>query len=371
MTNHPHAENGSIREPKGGLQEIRQGKQPKGAAVLVAGATGFVGVNVTRALINQGHRVYAVARNKDKLRQLLGMDDSDRLTILQSDLLDKQDLVKLEYELANRIETLDFVVQTIGGGPLTSNPVFADGIFDLNYRTTCNLVRILETSGKLASLKLFVYFSSLAAMGMPQREGKQILYSEVSACNPVLPYEKAKFETETFLRDVANKHRLKTVVLRFPQIYGGSDDAFMQMIGLIRKGLFPVIRDRVGTLPLIGIRDVVGATLAIILNPDKTPGNYGVQLVCEGSHSYSRLVDVVRKKYGHGGMLRIPYSLMYIGTAFIERAFRVLGKPEPLNRRRLISLTKDRVVDCMTFVRTFQFEFQENAEKFIASHTTE
>jgi len=353
------------------VKEIRQPEQTGGSAVLVAGATGFVGAHVTRELINQGFTVYAIARNEGKLRQLLGINYSDRLMILQGDLLNKEDLVKLEYELANRVETLDFVVQTIGGGPLTSNPVFADSIFDLNYRTTCNLVRILEMSQKVASLKLFVYFSSLAAMGMPQRGGKQILYNEASDCNPVLPYEKAKFDTETFLRGVADNHRFKTVVLRFPQIYGGSDDAFMQMIRLIRKGLFPVIRDRIGTLPLINIRDVVGATLAIIQNPHKIPGKYDVQLVCEGSHSYSRLVDLVKKKYGQGGMLRIPYSLMYIGTAFIERAFRVLGKPEPLNRRRLISLTKDRVVDCMTFVKMFQFKFEENAENFIASHPTE
>ncbi len=351
------------------MKEI--GRPQQTGAVLVAGATGFVGAHVTRELLDKGWKVYAVARNDVKLRQLLGTNYSDRLTILQGDLLNKEDLVRLEYELANRVETLDFVVQTIGGGPLTSNPVFADSIYDLNYRTTCNLVRLLEMSQKLASLKLFVYFSSLAAMGMPQRGGKQILYSEASDCNPVLPYEKAKFETEIFLRGVTNKYQFKTAVLRFPQIYGGSDDAFMQMVRLIRKGLFPVIRGRIGTLPLISIRDVVNATLAVIQSPNKIPGNYDIQLICEGSHSYSRLVDLVKKQYGRGGMLRIPYSLMYLGTAFIERAFQILGKPEPLNRRRVISLTKDRVVDCMAFVKMFQFKFEDDAETFIASHRTE
>ncbi len=54
----------------------------------------------------------------------------------------------------------------------------------------------------------------------------------------------------------------------------------------------------------------------------------------------------------------------------VEVAFKVLGKPEPLNRRRLLSLTKDRIVDCNKFVDTFKFKFEQNVERFIAGQAT-
>ena len=76
---------------------------------------------------------------------------------------------------------------------------------------------------------------------------------------------------------------------------------------------------------------------------------------------------MVRKKYGQGGTIAVPFSLMYLGTSVIERGFGLMGKPEPLNRRRLVSLTKDRVVDSSKFVKTFQFKFEENVEAFVAN----
>ena len=93
---------------------------------------------------------------------------------------------------------------------------------------------------------------------------------------------------------------------------------------------------------------------------------YDVNLICEGSYSYDRLVELVRKKFGEGGALNLPYSFLYSTIFMVEVMFKVLGKPEPLNRRRLLSLTKDRTVDCSKFVNTFKFKFEQNVERFIS-----
>lgn len=182
----------------------------------MTGATGFVGANLTRDLIQQGCRVSAIVRDESKFRSILGSDCANRVNVLQGDLLDRASLANLNSQLERATGGLDVVVHTVGGGPLTSNRSLAAGIFDLNYKTTSNLIEILESSQKLGSLKLFVYFSSLAAMGVPDSNAARIRYDEASACNPVLPYEQAKFETETLLKEFANKRRVKTAVLRFP-----------------------------------------------------------------------------------------------------------------------------------------------------------
>ncbi len=311
-----------------------------------------------------------MVRNEKKLADLLGKHNTHRVTILKGDLLVDADVESLRNQLQNTVDRLDVVIQLTGGGPLSSNTKFTREIFDLNYRTTFNLVQILERTRKLGSLSLFLYLSSLAAMGMPSNSEDRILYDERTVCNPILAYERAKLETEVFLRDFTAAHSFKTVVLRFPQIYGGHEDAFVGMVRLIRKGVYPIVRGRKGSLPLIHVQDAVNAIRAVIENMGRIERKYDVNLISEGSYSYDQLVDVVRNTFGKGGALRLPYSFLYVAILMVEVAFKVLGKPEPLNRRRLLSLTKDRIVDCNKFVDTFKFKFEQNVERFIAGQAT-
>ena len=332
--------------------------------VLVTGASGFVGVELTRKLMDEGYTVFALVRDQKKLARALPPSYLDRVKVLEGDLLVDADLKKLQHQLQNMVGNLDMVLDLAGGGPLTANRKVES--FDTNFKTTSNLIQILENSKKLSSITLFVYYSSLAAMGLPGVASDRILYNEDTICNPVLPLERGKLESESLLKALANKYGFKTVVLRFPQIYGLADAAFMQIVSLIRKGVFPVVRGKIGSLPLINLRDVVSATYAVVRNVENIQGIFNVHLVCEGSYSYNYLAELVKKKYGHGGVLRIPYWFMYLGVWMIEVVFGLLQKPEPLNRRRLVSLTKDRIVDSSKFVSSFNFKFEENVASFIA-----
>ncbi len=333
--------------------------------VLVTGSTGFVGVHLIRKLLSAGHCVFAIARDEKKLFELLGKVPHDRLVILEGDLLKPADLENLSHDLQNRVGDLQVVIHLVGGGPLTSNRSLAPQVFDLNYTTTANLVRILEATNKLSAVPLFIYFSSLTAMGMPATHVDRMRYDETTACNPVLPHGKAKLATEEFLRETASKNKLKAVNLRFPQIYGGDNDPLILVLNLIRKGVFPVVRNKVGSLPLIHLTDAISAAYAVIGDATRIPENCAVYVICENSYSYDFLTDLVKKKYSRGETLRIPYWLFYLATLAAEGAFKLLGKPEPLNRLRLVSLTTDRVIDCRKFIEAFDFRFEHNLQSFV------
>ena len=337
--------------------------------LLLTGCTGFIGAHVARELLEEGYNVCAIVRDTRKLTNLLEEKGHNNLVILEGDLLVNASLEKLQHKIAG-LGHFDAVVHMIGGGPLTSNRKFATAIFDLNYKTTCNLIRLLKATHKLDSLSLFVYFSSLAAMGTPRSQSDAILFNETTSCEPVLPYEQAKFRTEEFLREVTQKHNFKTVVLRFPQVYGGDNDQFVQMIRLIRRGAFPVVRNRVGTLPLLHVSDAVKATCIVVRNYDLVQGKYDVNLVSEDSYSYDDLKELVKRQYGTGGIIKLPYPCLYLAILVIESVFKILGKPEPLNRRRLISMTKDRVVDCRKFLQTFGFRFDQSLATFMSDGVT-
>lgn len=338
--------------------------------VLVTGATGFVGVQLIRRLLDENYSVFAIARNEQKLLERLQMPTHGRLVILQGDLLSSMDLQKLERDLQDRGGDLHVVIHLVGGGPLTSNKKLAPQVFDLNYTTTTNLVRTLEAANKLSCIPLFIYFSSLTAMGMPATQVDSMRYDETTACNPVLPHGKAKLATEEFLRDLANKKKLKAVILRLPQIYGGDNDPLIPVINLIRKGVFPVVRNKVGTLPLVHLKDTIDATLAVIGGGSRIDENFDVNIICEKSYSYNEITELVRKKYGDASMLKIPYWALQLMTFGIECVFKVLGRPEPLNRLRLVSMTTNRIIDCRKFVNAFNFTFNQNLEKFFTNQLT-
>ena len=335
--------------------------------VLVTGATGFVGSRLIRVLIDRGYETYAIARNTEKLVEIVGRSPGDRFTILEGDLLKDTDIERLERDFANQAKDLDFVIHLVGGGPLTSNHAFAKEIIDLNYTATVNLLRVLEKTDKLSSIALFVYFSSLAAMGMPISKERRIFYSEGTACNPVLPYERAKLDTENLLRETAMGYNLKTLILRLPQIYGSANDPLVDIVNLMKKGVFPAVRNRVGSLPLIHVDDVVKAVGTVIESHERLGAPSELALLCEKSYGYDDLARMVRHKYGQGGILKIPFWVLYASIWVVEVLFAGLGRPEPLNRRRLLSMTKDRVIDCRKFVDTFGFEFDHDVESFLTN----
>ncbi|MBV9483038.1 MAG: NAD(P)-dependent oxidoreductase [Acidobacteria bacterium] len=333
--------------------------------VLVTGGAGFVGSRVVGQLIDREYDVYVLARDKHKLTDRLAGRGSNRLTLLSGDLLKDADLARLESDLATRVKDLDFIVHLVGGGPLTSNEAFAKQITDLNYTATANLLDILKSAGKLNSVSLMVYLSSLAAMGIPSSDGHRIVYRETTPCNPVLAYERAKLKTEHFLEELALTRHLKTFILRVPQIYGSPSDPLIGIINLMRRRLFPVVRKRVGSLPLIHVGDVAEAVCTVLENHNRIRVPCEIDVLCEKSYSYTELADIVRHKYGQAGLLQVPFWFLYAATAITELVCSVLNRPEPLNRRRLVSMTMDRIVDSSKFVDSFHFNFHHNVQSFL------
>lgn len=344
--------------------------EERSPTILVTGATGFVGSRLVRTLIDRGYKTYAVARRPKKLIEIVGHPPEDRFTILEADLLNELDTAKLEGYIATQIKSLDFVVHLVGGGPLTSNSAFVKEITDLNYTVTVNLLRILEKANKLSSISLFVYLSSLAAMGMPTSQERIVRYSEATVCNPVLPYERAKLMTEMLLSQASTQHNLKTLILRLPQIYGSSDDPLVDIVNLMKKRAFPMVHNRIGSLPLIHANDVVKAVCTAVENHKRIKTLTEVNLLCEKSCRYEDLAKLVKQKYGKGGMLKLPFWILYASIWMVEVLFATLGRPEPLNRRRLRSMTKDRIIDCRKFVETFGFQFDHDVESFLTKELT-
>jgi len=100
------------------------------------------------------------------------------------------------------------------------------------------------------------------------------------------------------LRKIATYYKqTKFIVLRLPQIYGLESKEFISLIKIIEKGIFPLVPNKVGTLPLIYVDEVADIIRYIVENYEiiynKIHENFKMFMLCEGNYLYINLV-----KYG-------------------------------------------------------------------------
>jgi len=179
--------------------------------VLIAGGTGFVGVNLVIRFLSLGARVRATLHKKPPV-----IKDA-RIEYMQCDLLDGNDCGKA-------VEGMDYVVMcaatTSGAAVIASTPL---------VHVTPNIImnaRILEAS-YAAGVEKFVFLSSNAAY--PPSGDRYVKEEEMFDGDPYETYFGVgwmKRYTEILCRLYAEKLKkpMKTVVIRPSNIYGPYDD---------------------------------------------------------------------------------------------------------------------------------------------------
>jgi GDP-L-fucose synthase len=179
--------------------------------ILIAGGTGFVGVNLINRFLSMGAHVRATLHKKPPVI------NNDRIEYLKCDLLDAHDCNKA-------VEGMDYVVMcaanTSGAAVIASTPL---------VHVTPNIImnaRILEASYS-AGVHKFVFLSSNAAY--PPSGDRYVKEEEMFDGDPYETYFGVgwmKRYTEILCRLYAEKLKkpMKTIVIRPSNIYGPYDD---------------------------------------------------------------------------------------------------------------------------------------------------
>ncbi len=183
---------------------------------LVTGATGFIGSHLTAALLREGFEVTCLVRKSSNARYLEGLD----VSLLTGDCSD--------YESLPGMGGFDYVFHLAGLTKARSE----QEAFLVNDKGTENLVKAVIRDN--ASLKRFVYVSSLAAAG-PSLDGKPV--SEDVEPGPVSVYGKAKLGGEKHV--LAQKERMPYTIIRPSAIYGPRDSDLLVFFKMVRFGMVP------------------------------------------------------------------------------------------------------------------------------------
>jgi len=171
---------------------------------LVTGGTGFIGSNITEALINQGYLVRVLDNcATGKLSNLEGI--VNQVEFVQGDIRDlsivREAVKDMDYVLHQA--ALPSVARSVDN-PIATNEV--------NVTGTLNVL----VAAKDAKVKRVVYASSSSVYGnspvLPKREDMP--------ANPISPYAISKYTGEQYCKVFYSLYGLETVALRYFNVFG-------------------------------------------------------------------------------------------------------------------------------------------------------
>jgi len=184
----------------------------KEKSVLVTGATGLVGSWLVHRLLEEGAHVTALVLDRDPASQLLRSGDIERISIVNGNLNNYQDVSRAVFTNDCSI-VIHLGAQTIVGtalfDPLTT--------FESNIKGSWNLLEAVRQSKGL--VEAVVVASSDKAYG----ESEILPYTEEQALHGDGPYDVSKSCTDLLAQSYGNTYDLPITIARCGNIYGGGD----------------------------------------------------------------------------------------------------------------------------------------------------
>ena len=192
---------------------------------LVTGAAGFIAGHLTRALVNRGYAVRALDNLSGGSWSTLD-DLGDRITRLTADVTDPA-------ALRTAAEGVDVVFHHAA---LVSVPQSVERPLDYNAVCAGGTLAVLEAA-RAAGARV-VYASSSACYGENPAQPKV----ETMLPAPISPYAVAKYAGELYVSAYAALHGMKTVSLRYFNVFGAGQNPKSQYGAAIPSILSRMLR---------------------------------------------------------------------------------------------------------------------------------
>ena len=313
--------------------------------ILVTGANGFIGTQLSETLAKSGHQVRNTARS---------IAPNNPIT---------SEMITCDLESADNLDHLttgcDAIVHLAGRAHVMSDdPATSESLY---ISANVDVTRRLAQSAARTGVKRMILMSSVKVNGESTTIDSP--FTSQDRPNPQDPYGRSKTQAEQTLWDVASTSGLEGVVIRPPLVYGpGVRANFASLIGIVDRGIpLPLgsIRNKRSFVSVDNLIDCIETTL-------QTP-NAGGQtfLVADGQDlSTPELIRSIASSLHKSPML-IP-----IPPALLKLAATTAGKRNAYDRlcgslTVDIALTKQKLSWTPPF--TVQDSLQRTVDAFIQS----
>lgn len=258
--------------------------------ILITGAAGFIGSQLSYALWQRGEQVILLDNFSYGSEDNLIFENKDfREEILHEDICDRPFM----YDLFEK-EHFDYVYHVAAITPLPdcqSNPGKA---IEVNVAGTVN---VLEAARRYGAKK--VIFASTSAV---YENCHEFPTAEKDAVPPSLIYSGGKFAAEQFCKDYVDVYSMDVTILRFANVYGPHIDCLRTqppVAGYMIRELFynrPPVLHSTGTQErdFIYVSDLVELAIAV----QKGNGFDVVNVSSNETHSINELYEIIAHLMG-------------------------------------------------------------------------
>jgi UDP-glucose 4-epimerase len=261
---------------------------------LVTGGAGFIGSNLSDALLARGDEVIVVDDLSTGRRENLDRALANGATLVEADIRDRAALEEITGR--ERPEVIFHLAAQIDVRKSIADPAFDAAI---NIGGTAN---VLEAARAAEARR--VVFSSTGGAIYGEGEGQQLPLAEDAPLAPEAPYGQSKFAGEGYLSLFERLYGLSTIPLRLGNVYGPRQDPLGEagvvaiFCGRLREGKQPtVFGDGKQTRDYIYVGDVVAAMLAAAESEATGPVNIGTGVETD----VLELVSALGELGGDGG----------------------------------------------------------------------
>lgn len=298
---------------------------------LVIGANGFLGSHVTRQLVQAGHQVRVMVREK---AATTGIDDLDTERYL-GDIWDDD---TLRAAMSGCDDVYYCVVDTRGW---LSDPA---PLYRTNVEGTRNVLDVAATVHREHPFRRFVYTSSYATVD--RRPGRRSTEDdEITDERGLTDYVRSRLIAERMVLARARDGELPAVAMCVSTTYGAGDwgrTPHGAVIAGAAFGKLPFVLDRI-ELEAVGVDD---AARAMILAAEH--GRIGERyLVSEKMISNAEVVRIAAEAAGVPvPTTRLPLPVTYALAALGTAKARLRGSDERLTLNALRLMRAEAPVDC-------------------------
>jgi dihydroflavonol-4-reductase len=272
---------------------------------LVTGGTGFVGANVVRELLREGHSVRVLARPRGDRRAIAGLD----VEVCEGDLLDPASLrlavtgVRVVFHVA-----ADYRLWARDAGEL--------------HRVNVGGTRAILQAAADAGVSRVVYTSTVGALGVPEDGTPGTEDTPASLADMVGPYKASKFLAEQVALGFA-RQGLPVVIVNPSAPVGPWDvkptPTGQMVVDFLQGKMFATLDTG---LNLVHVRDVARGHL--LAAEHGRPGEKYIlgnrNLPLEEIGLLLAAIAGIRPP-----RIRIPYAVAWLAAASMEAAARVTG----------------------------------------------
>ncbi len=251
------------------------------AKIIVTGGAGFIGSNLTDALIEKGHEVLIIDN----------LSTGKKENINPKAKFFEKDLTKLE-EVRALFEGVDFVFHeaALPRIPLSiEKPIETN---DANLNATLNVL----VAAKDAGVKKVIYAASSSAYG----DEAGIPMKETMPSGPLNPYGLQKYVGELYNKVFNNIYGLKTVSLRYFNVYGfrqPREGSYVPVVGIFltqkEQGVpLTITWDGEQTRDFTHVSDVVNANI-LAMESDKVGNGEVINIGANENYSINKIAKIV------------------------------------------------------------------------------